>query len=189
MARAMPVTPNVNGDNAGAGAFTSPAAATNCPGLIANSRLKYALPPGGIHGLKFTVPLVKSLLMLVKLTPGPSYPVGPNGQPDSPKVQMPSPSLKSKTANVLLSWSLHTEWLESFCTPSSVSSLLSYGPWVESPRASTAPLARNTMRMAQLVSNPTAGHCVNGGVCAVATSNIPATRTAVTHTRYVIESP
>jgi hypothetical protein len=42
------------------------------------SREKYAVPPFvGIDGLKVTVPISGRSEKLLKLTPGPSYPVGP----------------------------------------------------------------------------------------------------------------
>ena len=40
--------------------------------VSASSRPKKVLPPGGITGLKFTIPLVPAALMPLKETPGPS---------------------------------------------------------------------------------------------------------------------
>ena len=79
-------------------------------------------------GLKFTVPEVLSELMPLNVTPGPSYPVVPKGQPDGWGVmleaQMPSPS----NENMLVVDVRGREKmvpLELFWTPVNVSSLFS----------------------------------------------------------------
>src|SRR6266542_5520225 len=104
---------------------------------MANSRLKYVLVPGWRPPAKVTVPEVASALMSLNITPGPSYPVGPKGQPggrglNGPPVkgslpQIPSPSNPRIEFGPLMGIA-STAWDELFCTPMKVSSIPSYGP-------------------------------------------------------------
>src|SRR5271155_5854724 len=94
---------------------------------------------------------------------------------------MPSPS-KPKIS-VPVSFRRDTGLLELLTTPIIVSSMASNGPCDGSVYDLSVPSGVISSRIEQLVSAPTAGHCVNGGVAAdaeLASANYatPATLTA-----------
>ena len=64
---------------------------------------------------------------------------------------------------MLVSASAPSGFEELFTTPIRVSSTLSYGPWLGSP-STEEPVSVMTTSRPQLVSAPTVGHSVNGGL-------------------------
>src|SRR5438094_9773223 len=93
--------------------------------VTSSSRLKYPLPPfAGMGGLKFTSPESSLGEMLVNVTPGPSYPVGPKGQPAGWGVtsHRPSPSKPKMSKPGALRCRTDRGVGPSFWTPTSESS-------------------------------------------------------------------
>src|SRR5579862_2902325 len=98
-----------------------------------------------------------------KKTPGPSYPVGPNGQPTGAPSGVHKPSLSKSNigATSLLSAIEAINWFEPLWTPTTVSSP-SYDVWAASTSIVTPPPGVTSSRILQPVPGPMGGHCVNG---------------------------